>query len=216
MRCPAKLNLTLAVGLPDHSPQGRGRHAVVSHMAAINFFDTLDLQPLASKKTSRWHIAFADDAPLPQPVDWPLEKDLAFRAHAAVEQHLGQPFPLDVQLTKRIPAGAGLGGGSADAAGMLFSLGELLGDHLDPNTQLHIARALGTDVAFALLALQGSPTALATGLGDQLQPTPPTPNTTKPPPKNPQTPQFPPPRPRPRSKVEKQINVLRLQSLKKC
>ncbi len=175
VRCPAKLNLTLAVAPPLEvtNKNADPRHAIVSWMVATDFADTLELAVLEKvADASRFDIAFADDAPLRQPVDWPLDRDLAFRAHAAVEQHLRRTVPVDVKLTKRIAAGAGLGGGSADAAGVLSALGQALGDELPFDAQLALARALGSDVAFALHALHGSPSAVATGFGDDLQPVP--------------------------------------------
>ncbi|MEM7576350.1 MAG: hypothetical protein AAF328_02645 [Planctomycetota bacterium] len=172
IRCPAKLNLTLAVGPSDASEQARGRHPVASLMVALDFGDTLRLtQP---RETSRFDRRWAEDAPHTPPIDWPLESDLLVKAHAAVEADCGFKFPVQAQLDKRVPPGTGLGGGSADAAAMLFALETDLAERF-PQTQVDlpgIAARLGADVSFALHALQhpDRPAALATGFGEHLEP----------------------------------------------
>lgn len=165
--CPAKINLALSVGPRDE----RGYHPLASWMAAMRFSDRLTLHR-RSDGDSRHAIRFADDAPVVREVDWPLEKDLAVRAHRLVEAQVGRPLPIDAQLVKRIPTGAGLGGGSSDAAAMLAGLDRLFTLNLSPATLAQMAGQLGCDVAFLLAALHGQPSALAMGLGEQLEPAP--------------------------------------------
>src|SRR5690606_37624862 len=105
-------------------------------------------------------------------IDWPLTADLAYRAHRAVEQATGRTLPVAVTLRKRIPAGAGLGGGSADAAGMIVALDRLFDLDLSPPTRQQLAAALGSDVVFALEALHGQASCLVAGVGDTLTPLP--------------------------------------------
>ena len=165
MLCPAKLNLALAVGPPN--PQGM--HPIASWMLAIDWYDDLTLLPGDRPDT----IAFADDALRPEPVDWPLERDLAVRARQVLADARGQPIRVSIELRKRIPTGAGLGGGSSDAAGVLVGLNRLLGLNWPTDRLVEIAQPLGSDIAFFIHALQGHPAGLVTGQGEQFEPTPP-------------------------------------------
>jgi 4-diphosphocytidyl-2-C-methyl-D-erythritol kinase len=94
--------------------------------------------------------------------------NLAYRAACAYADATGWPSSFAIQLTKNIPAGAGLGGGSADAGAVLRAL-----DALSPSPlgrQLpELAPALGADVAFMTI---DSPMALAWGRGERLFPLP--------------------------------------------
>ncbi|MCC7146495.1 MAG: hypothetical protein IT443_08620 [Phycisphaeraceae bacterium] len=172
--CPSKVNLTLSVG----SPRPDGFHPIASWMVATRFGDQLAIKRL-DEGPSRFDLSFAADAPgarrgsLPGAipgVDWPLEKDLAWRAHALMEAHVGRDLPVHMTLSKRIPTGAGLGGGSSDAAGMLVGLKRLFALDLQRDELVSLARKLGSDVAFLVYAVEGSPSALAFGLGDQIEP----------------------------------------------
>ncbi|MEM8739698.1 MAG: hypothetical protein AAGG38_14640, partial [Planctomycetota bacterium] len=120
-------------------------------------------------------LHYAADAPAPRPIDWAPAQDLAFRAHALVQQHVGRPLPVRATLAKRIPTGAGLGGGSSDAAAMILGLDRLFGLSLALAAQHQIAQQLGSDVHFALHALRHPTAALVAGFGDQLEPLPPSP-----------------------------------------
>ena len=163
--CPAKLNLTLAVG----PPRADGLHPIASVMAALDFGDTLDLKH-SSKGVSTFKRLWSPDAPRPHPIDWPIESDLTFRAHALMEAETGRRLPVDCTLTKRIPAGAGLGGGSSNAAGMLVGLRRLFELDVPDDRLAEIGSTLGTDVAFAVHALLGGPAALVTGVGNRIEP----------------------------------------------
>jgi 4-diphosphocytidyl-2-C-methyl-D-erythritol kinase len=98
-----------------------------------------------------------------------LENDdnLVVRAYRAYGAATGFAPRLEAMLKKRIPHGAGLGGGSADAATMLAYLNERAEDKaLSPDALAKLAVSLGADVPFFLL---GRP-ALATGVGEKLVP----------------------------------------------
>ena len=165
MLCPAKLNLTLAVG----PPRADGLHPIASVMAALDFGDTLDLEH-RSEHASTFKRSWAADAPKPGPIDWPIESDLIFRAHAMMEAEAGRRLPVNCILNKRIPAGAGLGGGSSNAAGMLVGLRRLFELDVPDERLVAIGSTLGADVAFAVHALLGQPAALVTGVGDRIEP----------------------------------------------
>lgn len=94
--------------------------------------------------------------------------NLAWRAAEAYRHLRGWPDGLRIELHKRVPAGAGLGGGSSNAAAMLNGLGMLDDQPPDRAELLRLAAELGSDVAFFL---EGG-TALGRGRGERLQPLP--------------------------------------------
>lgn len=175
LACPAKVNLALAVA----APRPDGLHPIASWMVALDFADDLALERLdrddratATDAAPRFDVAFAPDAPAPREVDWPIENDLACRAHGALESHLGRPLPVAVTLRKRIPTGAGLGGGSSDAAAVLVGLDRLFQLNLGRDALTALAGTLGSDVAFLVDAMLGRPSALVTDTGGELEPAP--------------------------------------------
>lgn len=161
--CPAKLNLALSVG----APRPDGLHPIASWMVPIDFGDTLVIRRCGSPASPR--IDYAGDAPRPCAVDWPTERDLAVRVWRAVETLVGQPLPIEFVLTKRVPTGAGLGGGSANAAAMLDGLNRLLELALPEADLLVVANALGADVAFQFAARLQPAGAVVGGTGDQIE-----------------------------------------------
>lgn len=160
IHAPAKLNLALSVGPPAES----GLHPICSWMVSVDLYDEVALHRLPHDRLSRYAIVWHKEAKQRSAIDWPLRRDLAVRAHQALEHQVGRPLPVQMKLTKRIPAGAGLGGGSSDAAAMLRGLNELFELGL-PNEKLAmIAARIGSDVPFFLRG--GS--ALVRGFGEQL------------------------------------------------
>jgi len=141
----AKINLVLSVG---HAQPPKGYHPIVSWMAPVTLADELIVERLADGSGSRHTIEWAEDAPRPSEIDWPLEKDLAVRAHRLLEGHVGRALPAAVTLRKRIPVGGGLGGGSSDAAATLVALNDLFELHLATPVLAALAGVLGSDVAF--------------------------------------------------------------------
>jgi 4-diphosphocytidyl-2-C-methyl-D-erythritol kinase len=161
VRCPAKLNLALSVG-----PPGADRmHPIASWMVTTDFADDLHLTRLDAGRDSLYAILWADDAPRRSDIDWPIQKDLAVRAHLALERHAERRLPLRMKLEKRIPVGGGLGGGSSNAAAMLRGANALFGLGLADGVLAEIARGLGSDVPF--LVRGGS--AVVEGLGERLE-----------------------------------------------
>jgi 4-diphosphocytidyl-2-C-methyl-D-erythritol kinase len=104
------------------------------------------------------------------PLEWSLEpeKNLVCRAAALFRERTGFDSPLAIGLEKRIPWGAGLGGGSSDAAATLRALDALAGTGLSREALGEMAEALGSDVPF-FLGYAG-PAALAKGRGERLRP----------------------------------------------
>jgi len=167
--CPAKINLALGVG-PRNDV---GMHPISSWMVPLAFGDTLELARLADADPSRFDLRFTEDAPIKGAIDWPLESDLAFRAHALLEQASGRKLPIAMKLRKRIPAGAGLGGGSANAAAMLDGLNRLFALGFDDEALAGFAGRLGSDVIFQLAARRHTSGAIVTGTGGVITPLPP-------------------------------------------
>lgn len=100
-------------------------------------------------------------------LDCPAKDNIVLKALKALENHLGQALPpLDITLEKHIPSGAGLGGGSADAAFTLCGVNELLGLGLDKATLAAIAATVGADCPFFIY----NTPMLAQGIGDILTP----------------------------------------------
>lgn len=180
-RAFAKLNLALSVGpqaasaavpalAPDGTPAPKdvsGYHPIASWMHAIDLFDDLEVEPASSTSFS---VDWADDAPVRSAIDWPVERDLTFRAHALLERHLGRALPVRVRLRKRIPVGGGLGGGSSDAAAVLLALDELFSLQLSDDTLLRVAMALGSDIAYFLDRTHNPPRpALVTSFGEGVE-----------------------------------------------
>lgn len=96
---------------------------------------------------------------------WPKDKDLCIKAYNELNAH----YPLtgaDIRLTKRIPTGAGLGGGSADAAFTLKMLNEIFSLGLGPEQLAEHAARIGSDVPFFIY----NRPMLATGRGEILVP----------------------------------------------
>ena len=98
----------------------------------------------------------------------PPEKNTVYRAWTALQQLTGEDLPVRIRLRKRIPAGAGLAGGSADAAATLVGLNALFGLRLDDGEIRGLGVRVGADVPFCL----NGGTALGEGVGEILGPLP--------------------------------------------
>lgn len=96
------------------------------------------------------------------------EDNLAVRAARMFFTRLGQSDGVEIFLEKRIPIGAGMGGGSADAAGVLKGLNILYGSPFSTEQLMEIGKNLGADVPFCVLG----GCALAEGVGEILTPLP--------------------------------------------
>lgn len=155
-RAPAKLNLYLHV-------QGRradGYHALESLVAFADLADVLRVEP-AAQLTLTLDGAFADHAGA-------TEQNLVLKAARALQAATDTRHGAALTLTKNIPVGAGLGGGSADAAAALRLLNRFWNLNL-PHARLHaIALTLGADVPMCL----DSRPAIARGIGEDLTPLP--------------------------------------------
>lgn len=153
--CPAKVNLFLAV-------TGRredGFHELVSLMAPLELGERLRL---ALKPGEGIELRCSDPR---LPTD---EDNLVWRAVEAFRARHPFSGKVCIEIEKSIPAGAGLGGGSSDAAGTLRGLNRMLGSPLDLDAMLVLAASIGSDCPFFLTKRA----AVVRGRGECLDPLP--------------------------------------------
>ena len=161
----AKLNLGLAVG----PKRADGYHDLATIFQSVSLADTLVARPARRGFTLRVRHEDAAivggraraEAGVPRAAN-----NLVLRASRLFARHTGLEAGARFELVKRIPAGAGLGGGSADAAATLAALSALYGIRLGRPERLELAGRLGADVPFATLG----GTALGLGRGERLRP----------------------------------------------
>lgn len=155
----AKLNLTLDVG-PKRED---GYHEISTIMQPITLCDELTVTLGTGEP---WQVR--GDAPgVPTG-----RKNLCYKAAKAFYNALGtDPDGLTVEIVKRIPMGAGLGGGSADAAAVLRALNRHEGEHFSPEDLAKLGLEVGSDVPFCLR----NKIALAQGRGERFSEVPPMP-----------------------------------------
>ena len=173
IRAHAKVNLALALAAPEPPGSERaGWHRICTWMHAIDLADEVLVEPLGAGTPSTWSARWAPDAPRPGLVDWPVQRDLAWRALRAVEARVGRRLPTRLALTKRIPTGAGLGGGSSDAAGALVGLDRAWGLGLGLGVLRQLGATLGSDVPFFLDDHHPPRPAVVRGFGESTARTP--------------------------------------------
>lgn len=149
----AKINLGLNVvrRRPD------GYHDIETAFYPIPLTDVLEIVPAGGGETTLTCHG--------QTVDCPAQDNLVMRAHALMQRHYGVP-PVEMHLYKHIPHGAGLGGGSSDAAHAITMLNDLFGLNRPQDELARLAAQLGADCAFFVY----NRPMLATGVGDVLSP----------------------------------------------
>lgn len=149
--CPGKVNLFLAVT----GRRSDGFHDLVSLMAPLDVGDRLRLTLAPGEGI---HLGCNDPG---LPCD---QRNLVWQAAEAFRRRHPFSGSLRIELEKRLPAGAGLGGGSSDAAGLLRGLNRLLGSPLSGEDLHVLAASLGSDCPFFLQ----SQAAVARGRGERL------------------------------------------------
>jgi len=150
---PAKLNLFLHV----LGQRADGLHLLQSVFSLIDWSDTLHVERRADGQLCRHDLG----APLPQ-------DDLCLRAAKALQTQSGCTWGADISIDKRVPWGAGLGGGSSDAATTLLALNRLWGLRWPRARLLALGATLGADVPFFI----GGRNAFVEGVGERLTPLP--------------------------------------------
>ena len=150
----AKINLGL--NIVERRPDGY--HNIETVFLPIPLTDVLEIVPAAAGEEST--LTCYGNA-----VDCPPEKNLVMRAYRMMQERYGLP-PVAMHLYKHIPDGAGLGGGSSDAAHALLMLNRMYDLHLSDDELAAIAVTLGADCAFFIY----NRPMLATGIGDVMSP----------------------------------------------
>lgn len=148
---PAKLNLFLHVV----GRRADGYHLLQSAFVPIDWADTLHFERRADGRLQRHDLG----APLPP-------DDLTLRAAALLQRDSGTALGADISIDKRVPWGAGLGGGSSDAATTLLALNRLWDLRWPRERLLALAARLGADVPFFV----GGSAAFVEGIGERLTP----------------------------------------------
>ncbi|HSE51140.1 MAG TPA: 4-(cytidine 5'-diphospho)-2-C-methyl-D-erythritol kinase [Gemmatimonadales bacterium] len=133
----AKANLFLRV----LARESDGYHSIETLFCRLELADTLSARRTEGTEVSLV-VEGADTGP--------TEENLALRAARLVLENSRTRFGVELALTKRVPVGAGLGGGSADAAAALGLVNALGGNAIPRSELLHLAARLGADVPFCL------------------------------------------------------------------
>lgn len=158
-RTPAKVNLSLLVG-----PKGDdGNHEIFTVFAPVDVYDDIEMSLEARHEEGPGELCVECRVA-------PGENNLAAQALRALERHTGWSLSGRLLVHKGIPVGAGMGGGSSDAAAVLRvgveALVEAGGPQLDDARLTAIARSLGADISFFLDPLP----AIGRGIGELLEP----------------------------------------------
>lgn len=150
LSCPAKLNLFLHIV----GRRADGYHLLQSAFQLIDWCDTLTLTPISENTIRRI-----------SPISGvPPEQDLVVRAAQLLKEFCRVERGVEISLEKEIPMGAGLGGGSSDAASTLIGLNHLWNLNLDINTLCELGLKLGADVPFFLFGQN----AFIEGIGEKM------------------------------------------------
>ena len=154
---PAKINLWLAVG----GTRDDGMHELDTGLQAIDLADRIEIAraPAGVQVACTVHGECAAGVPAG-------EDNLAARAALLIAARTGHDLRVSIAIEKRVPAGAGLGGASSDAAAVLLALGSRFAVPDPEHTLGDLAAELGADVPFFL---EGG-TQRAQGIGDRLTP----------------------------------------------
>jgi len=171
VEAPAKVNLTLDVKYKRRD----GYHELESIMHHIDLVDRITIRQVPGGS-----ISLRSNNP-----DLPNDhSNLAYKAAQLLLTQFGHGEGVDISIEKNIPLGAGLAGGSADAAAVLWGMNRALGYNRDLATLMRAAAELGSDIPFCLLgcyspadenrSCQGpeGATAIARGRGEILEPLP--------------------------------------------
>lgn len=155
---PAKVNLVLEILGIDSA----GYHLLSTVFQALSLYDELTF---TSAPATALELINNVSTGLKIETD---HNNLVIKAKLALEAYCQRELPCHIRLIKNIPAGGGLGGGSADAAAALKGLNSLYDLHLSEKELLSIAAELGADVSFGIMG----GTALGSGRGEKLSPLP--------------------------------------------
>jgi 4-diphosphocytidyl-2-C-methyl-D-erythritol kinase len=154
LKAPAKVNLRLKV----LGKRADGFHEIETVMQRIGLWDIIGVEP-----TVQGLEICCPDFP-----DLEGERNLIWQAVRLLEEESRQRLSFRIHLKKRIPLGAGLGGGSSDAAAIFSGINDFLGRPISAVRLSELAGTLGSDIPFFLTRQA----ALARGRGEILEPIP--------------------------------------------
>lgn len=172
---PAKINLFLHIT----GKRSDGYHDLQTVFRLLNWGDTLHFQ-VSDKLFNLQHDTEYNPLPITLDTEVAVTTNLcdnlitkaalalieAVKANTQLFEALDQLPVIDIKLDKVLPTGAGLGGGSSNAATTLLALNELWGLNLEQQTLLEIGRSVGADVPIFILGQD----AIAEGIGEKLTP----------------------------------------------
>ena len=151
LAAPAKLNLFLHI----IGQRADGYHLLQSIFVLIDWCDRLHLEKRGDARLVRHDLS----------TELPAE-DLCLRAARKLQEASGCTLGVDIHIDKQVPSGAGMGGGSSDAATVLLGLNQLWGLHWPLERLLPVGLALGADVPFFLHGRN----AFVEGIGEVITP----------------------------------------------
>lgn len=160
--CPAKINLTLHVGA--RRDDWDGRHELGTIYCAIGVTDTITVSTIRSGSGFSLDLSGSYLGDLAAS-STDMRNNHAVRALFAMARASGHDPDVAIHIEKRIPVGAGLAGGSADAAGTMLALNELWDLHWSYEQLQPIAATLGADMPFCLAGGY----AHGTGFGEHIE-----------------------------------------------
>lgn len=153
----AKLNLYLDIV----GKRADGYHLLETVMQSVDLSDVVEVH----KKSGEISVSCTNPA-IPQG-----EKNICFKAAKLFFEKIGERSGAEIRIAKRIPDGAGLGGGSADAAAVLYALNTLSGFPMRSEELSALGAKIGADVPFCL----SGGVAICRGIGEEIQPISPLP-----------------------------------------
>ena len=151
-----RANCKINIGLDVLRRRADGFHDLSTVMAPVpNLYDIIEVTPAAEMHFEQRGFI----------VDCPTEKNLCIKAARLMQQHYNVGN-VAITLDKRVPFGAGLGGGSSDATAVIVAMNDIFGLHLPETELIDCAAALGSDTAFFV---RNTPQ-LCTGRGEIMTP----------------------------------------------
>lgn len=152
VKAPSKINLSFEI----LGKRQDGYHEVRTIMQTIDLNDYLEIEKSELFTLTGCWVA-------------PVEETTIYKAVQVMEEKFQYPFPINVHLDKTIPVMAGLGGGSADAAAVLYAINILYDLKLSKEELMNIGTTIGADVPFFLIGGK----CLCEGIGEKVTPLPP-------------------------------------------
>ncbi len=152
IHAPAKINLHLRIG----APRDDGFHDVLSLIHSVSLCDTITVE---LDRRARPSIGVVGNPAVSE------RRDLCFRAAELFLDAAHLAARVEIRIVKRIPIGAGLGGGSSDAAAVLKALDALVPGRVESNRLAALGARLGSDVPFFL----GGAASVVTGRGETVR-----------------------------------------------